>query len=136
MLNLLSKSKELRKDRCLTFEIGYLKVSSALGLIGSAICFLNAIFSVIVIDSFLQEFGTVRTIYYVQGIVALIVGILGVIGSLRRATLGAFLMIGGCFLMFLVGGLYFWLPCGLLFAGGIMALREKEIYKITKQTPS
>ena len=103
-----------------------MRVSSALGMIGSADCFLNAIFSVFIIDAFLQEFGSVESKFYVQGIVCLTAGVLGVFGILKKGTLGATLMFGSSVLMFFALGLFGWFPWIFLFAGGIMALREKE----------
>ncbi len=61
-----------------------MRVSSALGMIGSADCFLNAIFSVFIIASFLQEFGSAESKFYFQGIFCLIAGILGVFGIFRK----------------------------------------------------
>jgi hypothetical protein len=111
-----------------------MRVSSALGMIGSADCFLNAVLSVIGIDAFLQEFGSVDSKFYVQGIVCLIAGILGVFGILRRATLGATLMFGSSMLMFFALGLFGWFPCIFLFASGIMALRERESTRLENNT--
>ena len=104
-----------------------MKASSALGLIGATFCFLNAAFTVLAISTFLNEFGAVDIRYYYTGIICLIAGLLGFLGSRKVGVYGGFSMIGASVLMFVALFFNGWLPSILLLAGGIVALREKEL---------
>jgi hypothetical protein len=111
------------------------KTSTVLGLVGTIFAFLDAAITPLFVYSFLSEFGSVETKIWVPGVICLFVTVFGLFGSLKGGNLGAFSMIIGSILMFLALGVYGWLPGALLFAGGIMAEREKAKSQLQNRAP-